>query len=731
MEDHSGLGIIIMSDASDMALGYACFSIALSNLEQASRINVLELCEEGTCRLIATGNRRLLGAEKQYISFDKEGLAIFFALTKCRAFVQMSERTILLSDSSNAIKHFLTPQEVNASLTRGKRWLRWLNDLSDLLFGTRAVILKHVSGESNDIADYFSRNIAHDLALMSQATQTDDNLDPKVTHLSCLATTTEELEEIQGLKTSLSDWNSDTVSLYIKRVPLRDIWLHLSERPDEIRCESRLLHAHLETVRQTSKKFDLVDGILFRNRSIVVPDSKIVDAQTGQRVGLREFLVRYYHESSPLASHRGEVQTKSSLRRVFWFPSMDLMVQRWIKSCPSCQLAQARQSRDYHSRVTSHPNQLLIVDWTGPIDGMFVIIMVDSFSMFCLMIPYAERNSENTCDALLMWASLFGAPQFWSSDNDSTFVSETSRNLRKVMGINDITVPAYSPCTQGAVENKVGSLKEAIATFGDEILSLNYLLRCVTWGFNSTTKYGTNLSPFEIMLGRPPQDFLATALQGSAPDSAETPSEYVLNLRNKLVDIHAYWASKTQDMRLRNLDLLMDTAPSFVVGDQCIRVIYINGRRHCLDIVTVTNKVPDSHSLYIVRTDSEEGIKVNGYQLVKLVHDPIRDQFDSNIQQMLRHAPVGTMVAVKSGPNLYFGITTSPYLGERIIPISFVIPLDVNGLFRFPSSNAEIDASNGIVEIHNIIRVRVEYNQTAHSGHYTIVISQFGGRVVS
>jgi hypothetical protein len=44
-------------------------------------------------RLIATGNRRLLGAEKQYISFDIEGLAFFLAWTKCREFVQMSEQT--------------------------------------------------------------------------------------------------------------------------------------------------------------------------------------------------------------------------------------------------------------------------------------------------------------------------------------------------------------------------------------------------------------------------------------------------------------------------------------------------------------------------------------------------------------------------------------------------------------------------------------------------------------
>ena len=50
------------------------------------------------------------------------------------------------------------------------------------------------------------------------------------------------------------------------------------------------------------------------------------------------------------------------LRFVNGFPDMDLLVQRWIKSCPGCQLSRAQQSKDYHTRITTGPNQLLVVE---------------------------------------------------------------------------------------------------------------------------------------------------------------------------------------------------------------------------------------------------------------------------------------------------------------------------------------------------------------------------------
>jgi hypothetical protein len=184
MEDHSTLGIIIITDASDSALGYACFSVNVNDLPEGPVV-VLDLCERGLCKLVGTGNRRLVGAERQYISFDKEGLGIFFALTKCRPIVLMAERTIVLSDSSNAINHLQTPGNLDVSLVRGKRWIRWLNDLSDLMYGPRAIRLQHIAAESNNLADFFSRCILRELNLTDACTQTDtDTIQPH----ACLAT---------------------------------------------------------------------------------------------------------------------------------------------------------------------------------------------------------------------------------------------------------------------------------------------------------------------------------------------------------------------------------------------------------------------------------------------------------------------------------------------------------------------------------------------------------------
>ena len=132
-----------------------------------------------------------------------------------------------------------------------------------------------------------------------------------------------------------------------------------------------------------------------------------------------------------------------------------------------------------------------------------------------------------------------------------------------------------------------------------------------------------------------------------------------------------------------------------------------------------------------MKNDTEENVKVNGYQLIKLVSDPIRDQFDINWESLLRSSPIGTMVGVQFDNAVYFGTTVSPYVGERVILISFVIPLNTDGLFRFPITRTEIDQMTEHVHVEQIVRVGVEYRHSDRAGEYSIVISQFGGRVVS
>ena len=102
--------------------------------------------------------------------------------------------------------------------------------------------------------------------------------------------------------------------------------------------------------------------------------------------------------------------------------------------------------------------------------------------------------------------SLFGVPDRWASDNDSTFIAETCRNLRALLGIRDEPVPTYSPTTQGAVERAYRTIKEGFDTIilaqeGDEApIDWPSLVNACIFTANANERFA-GVSPFEVMLG--------------------------------------------------------------------------------------------------------------------------------------------------------------------------------------------------------------------------------------
>ncbi len=233
-------------------------------------------------------------------------------------------------------------------------------------------------------------------------------------------------------------------------------------------------------------------------------------------------------------------------------------------------------------------------------------------------------------DGLLSWISLLGTPERWASDNDSTFVASTIVSLRSLLGIRDEVVPTYSPTTQGAVERAVRTLKEGIDSTilaqSDDDAPIDWpsLLKACVFNANITPRHG-GVSPFEVMLGRKPVDTL-TATYGIVDErtySGDT-NDYIARLKERLEDIRSYWQSKSMEIKNRTADRECDGLHNdLVVGDHCVRVAYISGRRIVMGQVIVTQKV--SGTAYRVRplvggTDE----LCHGYQLIKVPDHPDR-----------------------------------------------------------------------------------------------------------
>jgi transposase InsO family protein len=639
-ENYEEWTLVIQCDASTEYVGYCVFLVPKLPDDAMDNPGAVDVTSFEKLKLISVGNRRLSQAERLYTVHDREALGIFHALSTSRTLIYLFANAggvILQTDNKTSLSRILKLDPDDTSTTRGRRWIRWMNDLSDILFcplkGGRVGLVRfgHLSGEKNCLADFLSRYILHDFRKSETHTQTDSVCDG-ISLATSLTTTDTNPVLSESISSLLAKWDLDDHSEYIKKMSLRKIHAFLNGDFEGLTPSSRRI---IEQICQ--RRFSLLPNgnLQFHNNSvpvIVVPNVNLPDGMP-----LRIYLIRYCHEDSALSCHRAEFATRSQLRRSFWWPSMDRDVSLWIASCVPCALRKSNQtSGTFNPRKLQAPNQLLLADWAGPFAPsaaayQYVLLLVDAFSGYSIALPFRHKSAENTADGLLEWISLFGTPDRWSSDNDSTFIASTITNIRAMLGIKDEAVPSYSPSTQGAVERSVRTLKEGIDTImlsqsSDDVpVDWPTLLKACVFNSNATERYG-GVTPFEVMLGRKPVDTL-TAAYGVVGDrdrsDTSTIGEYVLKLKEKLSEIQAYWRSKSMEIKNRASDLECDGFFNKLdQNDRCVRVTYISGRRLLLGQVVVVGKI--GTNTYRVRCEDGEICDCHGYQLIKIYDHPAR-----------------------------------------------------------------------------------------------------------
>lgn len=93
----------------------------------------------------------------------------------------------------------------------------------------------------------------------------------------------------------------------------------------------------------------------------------------------------------------------------------------------------------------------------------YVLILKDNFSAYVWLIACKEANAAETVDALFKWFTAFGIAPIWISDRGSHFKNEVMQNLGKKLRVDHQFTPAYSPHTNGTVENVCKPILRAIS----------------------------------------------------------------------------------------------------------------------------------------------------------------------------------------------------------------------------------------------------------------------------
>lgn len=409
---------------------------------------------ENNLKPIAFVSRALSKSERNYSTLEKEALAIIYCVTKLRQYL-LGNQFILRTDHKPLTAIF--GENKGLPIMASARMQRWALILSGFNYS-----VQYIKGDSNH-ADGLSR--------MPQCVHSKDS---------------QEVNYINFIE------SKENISIDFKKVARET-------RRDPILsklCEA-VLQGTVHKLRQEdfspyrTKDIELsveYDCILWGYR-VVIPSK------------LRTTILQQLHES-----HLGIVKTKSLARSYVWWPGLDKDIENMVKSCQSCQqlLCSPAKSPLIPWAPEDGVWSRIHVDFAGPINNFYFLIVIDSFSKFVEVFKTKEITTAFTISKIRELFSRYGLVDILVSDNGRQFTSDDFRKFLKMNNVQHVLTAPGHPATNGQAENIVKTLKKSIISNlkSNENCSIDTALNRFLADYRNTKHCTTGESPSKLFFGR-------------------------------------------------------------------------------------------------------------------------------------------------------------------------------------------------------------------------------------
>ena len=409
---------------------------------------VLIQLENDKERPVAFASKKLSPAENNYSQIDREALALVFGVTKFKHYL-LGRHFELRTDHRPLLGLFNNNK--NIPIHANARIIRWTLILSQFSYD-----IVYKSGKSNYVADLLSRLPISDSLNSSTPTE-------YVKLINAVDYFDVSFKDIQ--KCTFQDDELVALKAFIKLGFPNDSAKYFDYAP--YKNELSLFN----------------DVILYKNR-ILIPAK------------LRPKILNMLH-----ASHNGIVAMKEEARSFIWWPHIDNEIQDLTKNCEIC----FKNFKPNNEPVMNWPNpgkpwSRLHIDYCGPVDGKFFLVIVDAYSKFFDVHVTNCTTSLRTMELLRKSFSNYGLPDVVVSDNAAYFVSSEIKDFYAKNNVKLITPAPYNPSTNGLAERAVQTLKSGLVKFKEG--SIETRLARFLYNYRSSVHSGTKASPAEMMFGR-------------------------------------------------------------------------------------------------------------------------------------------------------------------------------------------------------------------------------------
>ncbi|XP_052895692.1 uncharacterized protein K02A2.6-like [Anopheles moucheti] len=440
--------IIVAADASSVGLG----------------ATISHKFADGSVKVVQHASRALTKAEAGYSQIDREGLAIIFAVTRFHKMLY-GRHFRLQTDHRPLLQIFGSKKGI--PVYTANRLQRFALTLQLYDFE-----MEYIPTDKFGNADLLSRLISRCEKPEPEYIIASIELEEVV---SCVA--------IESLK-SFPIHFREVATATRNDALLRQVYRYVKEGwPRGVAYAEDLVRFHHRRDALTT-----VDGCILFGERVVVP------------AALQKRCLNQLHRGHP-----GIQRMKAIARSFVYWPSLDNDITDCVATCGPCQAA-AKSPQAVAPSLWPKPSgpwHRVHIDYAGPVDGVYFLVVVDAFSKWPEIVKTASITSSATITILRGIFARFGPPITLVSDNGPQFTSEVFSEFCERNGIEHIRTPPFHPQSNGQAERFVDTFKRALRKIQVGSTSLEEALELFLQTYRSTPNpVLAQRTPAEVMIGR-------------------------------------------------------------------------------------------------------------------------------------------------------------------------------------------------------------------------------------